>query len=77
MANKILSTLGIGMIAMLFLVSCEDNVGGKATSMKFKRMDIAGAKAIALASDGSSQQKAPARIKADGEEPTYNVSYHF
>ena len=60
---------------MLFLVSCEEG-GGNASSMKFKRMDIAGAKALALASDGSSQQNAPARIKADGEEdPTYNVSH--
>ena len=75
MTKKILSALGIGMIAMLLFVSCEGNGGGKATSMQFKRMDIAGAKAIALAADGSSQQKAPARMKADdGEEPTYNVS---
>lgn len=75
MTKKILSALGIGMIAMLFLVSCEDNAGGKASSMKFKRMDIAGAKALALASDNSSnKQNAPARMKADGEDPTYNVS---
>jgi len=74
MTKKILSALGIGMIAMLLFVSCEGNGGGKATSMQFKRMDIAGAKAIALAADGSSQQKAPARIKADEDEPSYNVS---
>ena len=75
MTNKLLTALGIGMIAMLFLVSCENNAGGKATSMKFKRMDIAGAKALALASESTSQQNAPARIKADGEDPTYNVSH--
>ena len=75
MTNKILTALGIGMIAMLFLVSCENNAGGKATSMQFKRMDIAGAKALALASESTSQQNAPARIKADGEDPTYNVSH--
>ncbi len=75
MTNKILTALGIGMIAMLFLVSCENNAGGKVTSMQFKRMDIAGAKALALASESTSQQNAPARIKADGEDPTYNVSH--
>ena len=76
MNTKILSALGIGMMAMLFLVSCEDNRGGNATSMKFKRMDIAGAKALALASEGANPQKAPVRLKADGEEdPTYNVSH--
>lgn len=76
MTNKLLTALGIGMIAMLFLVSCENNAGGNATSMQFKRMDIAGAKALALASESTSQQNAPARIKAeDGEDPTYNVSH--
>ncbi len=77
MAQKILSALGIGMIAMLFLVSCESG-GGKVSSMQFKRMNIAGAKALALASDGSNQQNAPARMPAaqmDGEpDPEYNIS---
>lgn len=77
MAKKILSALGIGMIAMLFLVSCESG-GGKVSSMQFKRMNIAGAKALALASDGSNQQNAPARMPAaqmDGEpDPEYNIS---
>lgn len=74
MTKKILSALGIGMIAMLFLVSCE-NGGGNASSMQFKRMDIAGAKALALASDGSSQRNAPARAIYDGEgDPSFNVS---
>lgn len=77
MNTKILSALGIGMIAMLFLVSCESG-GGKVSSMQFKRMNIAGAKALALASDGSNQQNAPARMPAaqmDGEpDPEYNIS---
>lgn len=46
--------------------------------MQFKRMNIAGAKALALASDGSNQQNAPARMPAaqmDGEPgPEYNIS---
>lgn len=78
MTKKILSSLGIGMMAMLCLVSCE-NGGGNASSMQFKRMDIAGAKALALASDGSNQRNAPARMLArltDGEEdPSFNVSH--
>lgn len=77
MNTKILSALSIGMIAMLFLVSCERG-GGKVSSMQFKRMNIAGAKALALASDGSNQQNAPARMPAaqmDGEpDPEYNIS---
>lgn len=76
MNTKILSALGIGMIAMLFLVSCESG-GGKVSSMQFKRMNIAGAKALALASDGSNQQNAPARMPAalmDEGDPEYNIS---
>lgn len=56
------------------LSSCENGKGGSASSMTFKRMDLTGAKAIALASDGSSQNNAPRRAKAD-EDPTYNVSH--
>ncbi|MBQ3913792.1 MAG: hypothetical protein II692_00255, partial [Paludibacteraceae bacterium] len=55
------------------LSSCEENRGGSASSMTFKRMDIAGAKAIALASDGSSQNNGPKRMTTDGD-PDYNVS---
>ena len=74
MTKKILLALGIGMIAMLCLVSCE-NEGGNASSMQFKRMDIAGAKAIALASDGGSKSNAPKHARLDGEgDPSFNVS---
>lgn len=67
--------LFLAALTAVVLTSCEENAGGKASSMKFKRMDIAGAKAIALAADGSSQHNAPARAKLDGDEdPTYNVS---
>ena len=55
------------------LNSCEENSGGSASSMQFKRMDIAGAKAIALASDGS-RNNAPKRMPADEDNPDYSVS---
>jgi hypothetical protein len=42
--------------------------------MQFKRMDIAGAKAIALASDGSSRNNGPKRMPAEGNDSDYNVS---
>ena len=74
MKTKFFSLIGIGMIALLFLVSCEGNSGGSASSMQFKRMDIAGAKAIALASDGSSRNNGPKRMPAEGDAPDYNVS---
>ena len=77
MIKNILSALGIVVCAMLFLVSCQDEPGGKVSSMQFKRMNIAGAKALALASDGSNQQNAPARMPAalmDEGDPEYNIS---
>ena len=40
MTKKILSVLGFGMIAMLFLISCEGGGGSKVSSMQFKRMNI-------------------------------------
>ena len=65
---------GLLIAAVGMLSSCEANRGGSASSMTFKRMDIAGAKAIALANDGS-QKNAPQRILArDGGDPEYNVS---
>ena len=76
MRKNVLSALGIIVCAMLFLVSCESG-GGKVSSMQFKRMNIAGAKALALASDGSNQQNAPARMPAalmDEGDPEYNIS---
>ena len=76
MRKNVLSALGIVVCAMLFLVSCESG-GGKVSSMQFKRMNIAGAKALALASDGSNQQNAPARMPAalmDEGDPEYNIS---
>ena len=77
MTKKILSVLGFGMIAMLFLISCEGGGGGKVSSMQFKRMNIAGAKALALASDAGNHQKMPARLPAalmDEGDPEYNIS---
>ena len=76
MVKKISVALGITLSAMLFLVSCESG-GGKVSSMQFKRMNIAGAKALALVSDGSNQQNAPARMPAalmDEGDPEYNIS---
>ena len=76
MKTKFFSRIGIGMIALLFLVSCE-NGGGKVSSMQFKRMNIAGAKALALASDAGNPQKMPARLPAalmDEGDPEYNIS---
>ncbi len=67
----------IGMIALLFLISCESSVNGKVSSMQFRRMDIAGAKALALASDAGNHQKMPARLPAalmDEGDPEYNIS---
>ena len=50
-----LAFLALLIAAVGMLTSCE-NGGGKVSSMQFKRMNIAGAKALALASDGSNQQ---------------------
>ena len=77
MTKKILSVLGFGMIAMLIFVSCESGGSGKVSSMQFKRMNIAGAKALALASDAGNHQKMPARLPAalmDEGDPEYNIS---
>ncbi|MBR4264214.1 MAG: hypothetical protein IKQ48_06525 [Paludibacteraceae bacterium] len=77
MTKKILSVLGFGMIAMLIFVSCEGGGGSKVSSMQFKRMNIAGAKALALASDAGNHQKMPARLPAalmDEGDPEYNIS---
>lgn len=64
---------GLLVAAIGMLTSCEDMRGGSASSMQFKRMDIAGAKALALAGDGS-QKNAPARLKAGEGDPEYNVA---
>ena len=66
--------LALLIAAIGMLTSCEENRGGSASSMTFKRMDIAGAKAIALASDGSSRNNGPKRMPAEGDAPDYNVS---
>lgn len=64
---------GLLVAAIGMFTSCEDMRGGSASSMQFKRMDIAGAKALALAGDGS-QKNAPARLKAGEGDPEYNVA---
>ena len=66
--------LALLIAAIGMLTSCEENRGGSASSMQFKRMDIAGAKAIALASDGSSRNNGPKRMPVEGDAPDYNVS---
>ena len=68
-----LTFLALLIAAIGMLTSCEGNSGGSASSMTFKRMDIAGAKAIALASDGSSRNNGPKRMLAEGDDPDYNV----
>lgn len=77
MAQKILSALGIGMIAMLFLVSCKDepSLGKKLT---FKGVDLSNAKALALVQEGGNAANAPRRLRADGQdpdEPTHKFLY--
>ena len=75
---KKLTFLALLMAVFGMLTSCERG-GSKVSSMQFKRMNIAGAKALALASasDGNNQQGAPARMPAaqtDEGDPEYNIS---
>lgn len=77
MAQKILSTLGIGMIAMLFLVSCEDEPS-LSKKLTFKGVDLSNAKALALVQEGGNAANAPRRLRADGQdpdEPTHKFLY--
>lgn len=77
MAQKILSALGIGMIAMLFLVSCEDEPS-LSKKLTFKGVDLSNAKALALVQEGGNAANAPRRLRADGQdsdEPTHKFLY--
>jgi|GEM_PF-1827789 len=72
------------IVAAIGMTSCEGiGGGGKLKEIDFKRMNLDGVSALALASDGSDEQKAPRRRPAsdgDGEiiydmsEPAYSVS---
>ncbi|MBO5619342.1 MAG: hypothetical protein J5902_05085 [Paludibacteraceae bacterium] len=77
MAQKILSALGIGMIAMLFLVSCQDEPSSS-SKLTFKGVDLSNAKALALVQEGGNAANAPRRLRADGQdpdEPTHKFLY--
>ena len=75
MAQKILSALGIGMIAMLFLVSCKDEPSSS-SKLTFKGVNLNNAKALALVQEGNGGSKAPRRMPADeGEKPQTKFLY--
>lgn len=77
MNTKLLSTLGIGMIAMLFLVSCQDEPSSS-SKLTFKGVNLNNAKALALVQEGGNAANAPRRMRADeGEqdEPTTKFLY--
>ena len=77
MAQKILFALGIGMIAVLFLVSCEDEPS-LSKKLTFKGVDLSNAKALALVQEGGNAANAPRRLRADGQdpdEPTHKFLY--
>ena len=62
MTKKILSALGIGMMTMLFLVSCQDEPGSS-SKLTFKGVDLNNAKALALVQEGS-KANAPRKMRA-------------
>ena len=71
------------IVAAIGMTSCEGGGGSKVHNIEFKRMNLDGVKALALASDGSDEQKAPRRKPAgegEGEityethQPVYSVS---
>ena len=75
MAQKILSALGIGMIAVLFLVSCEDEPSSS-SKLTFKGVNLNNAKALALVQEGNGGSKAPRKMPADeGEKPQTKFLY--
>lgn len=75
MAQKILFALGIGMIAMLFLVSCEDEPSSS-SKLTFKGVNLNNAKALALVQEGNGGSKAPRKMPADeGEKPQTKFLY--
>lgn len=61
MKTKFFSLIGIGMIAMLFLVSCKDEPSSS-SKLTFKGVNLNNAKALALVQEGNSA-KAPGRSK--------------
>ena len=74
MNTKILSALGIGMIAMLFLVSCQDEPSSS-SKLTFKGVNN-NAKALALVQEGNGSANAPRRMRADeGEKPQTKFLY--
>ena len=75
MAQKILSALSIGMIAMLFLVSCQDEPSSS-SKLTFKGVNLNNAKALALVQEGNGGSKAPRKMPADeGEKPQTKFLY--
>ena len=75
MNTKILSALGIGMIAMLFLVSCQDEPSSS-SKLTFKGVNLNNAKALALVQEGGNAANAPRRMRADeGEKPQTKFLY--
>ena len=75
MAQKILFALGIGMIAVLFLVSCEDEPSSS-SKLTFKGVNLNNAKALALVQEGNGGSKAPRKMPADeGEKPQTKFLY--
>ena len=75
MAQKILSAFGIGIIAMLFLVSCEDEPSSS-SKLTFKGVNLNNAKALALVQEGNRGSKAPRKMPADeGEKPQTKFLY--
>lgn len=75
MAQKILSAFGIGIIAMLFLVSCEDEPSSS-SKLTFKGVNLNNAKALALVQEGNGGSKAPRKMPADeGEKPQTKFLY--
>lgn len=75
MAQKILSAFGIGIIAMLFLVSCEEEPSSS-SKLTFKGVNLNNAKALALVQEGNGGSKAPRKMPADeGEKPQTKFLY--
>jgi len=77
MTKNILSALGIGMIAMLFLVSCQDEPSERG-KLTFKGVDLRNAKALALVQEGNGSANAPRKILAaegEGERPESKFLY--
>ena len=77
MNTKILSAFGIGMIAMLFLVSCQDEPSSS-NKLTFKGVDLRNAKALALVHETKGSANAPLKARADGgeqDDPTTKFLY--